>query len=311
MALQIIFGDVRNLDLDKLRVILKDANISRLDTAAMYGNGESERKIGRARLPQDFAIDTKIYWQLPGLGSLSAPAIETSLSNSLVNLGVEKVNTLYCHGPDYANPLVEQASAFHDQYQKGRFSQLGVSNLMPDMLSEWLQIADNEGYIQPSVFQGQYNLLCRSYEETLFPLLRQHNMTFNAYSPLAGGFLLGNFTSEGVQAGSRFASANLYTRWYNTPLLHEAVRKLKEISKRTKIGMDELSLRWLAHHSALRAGDGIILGASKLAHVETSTAQLAKGPLDKAIVDELDDLWEGVKEDGWRINDTTLRAFKT
>jgi aflatoxin B1 aldehyde reductase len=102
--------------------------------------------------------------------------------------------------------------------------QLGVSNFAPSMLSEWLSIAEAEGYVKPSVYQGQYNLLCRGYEDSLFPLLHKHNMVFHAFSPLAHGFLLGGYTSDasdGGKAGLREFAAPNFRDWYDRPSMHE------------------------------------------------------------------------------------------
>ena len=122
MPAQVIFGDIRELDPAELKTALLAAGIKRLDTAARYMNGESEKKIGRAGLPETFAVDTKILVTAPAEGHLSADKIEQSLSNSLDVLGVEKVNVLYCHAPDFQTPVAEQARAFNEQYKKGRFT---------------------------------------------------------------------------------------------------------------------------------------------------------------------------------------------
>ena len=177
-------------------------------------------------------------------------------------------------------------------------AQLGVSNISPQMLKSWLEIAESKGYVKPTVYQGQYNLLCRGYETTLFPLLREYNIHFNAFSPLAGGFLLGNFTAEGVQGGSRFSLGTPFNGWYDKPSMHEAIKRLKEISEREGVGMDELALRWVVHHSVLGEKDSIILGASKVQQVGKNVGQIRKGSLDGEVVRELDALWELVKEDG-------------
>jgi len=49
------------------------------------------------------------------------------------------------------------------------------------MLEEWVSIANQRGWIKPTVYQGQYNLLVRVYEKELFPLLRKHGIKFNAF----------------------------------------------------------------------------------------------------------------------------------
>lgn len=188
-----------------------------------------------------------------------------------------------------------------DRVNETNKSQLGVSNFSPQMIEEWMSIAEKEGLVKPSVYQGQYNLLCRAYEDTLLPVLRKYNMSFTGFSPLAGGFLLGNFTAEGVQGGSRFASHTPFTDWYDKPSMHEAIKQLKAISEKTRLGKDELSLRWLAHHSILSEQDGIILGASKVPQISKNVAQIKNGPLDPEVAEELSALWESVKKDSTSI----------
>lgn len=73
------------------------------------------------------------------------------------------------------------------------------------MVQEWLDIAKEKGYVKPTWFQGQYNLAVRTYEQTLFPLLRSEGIHFAAYSPLGGGFLNGNLR-PGKTTGTRFIS---------------------------------------------------------------------------------------------------------
>jgi aflatoxin B1 aldehyde reductase len=85
--------------------------------------------------------------------------------------------------------------------------------------------------------------------------------------------------------------------------MHEAIKRLKAISEKTGLGMDELSLRWLAHHSILQEQDGIILGASKVAQISKNVAQIRNGPLGDEAAKELSGLWESVKEDGMKIID--------
>ena len=130
MPPQIIFGDIRELDPANLKAALIAASIQRLDTAARYMNGESEKKIGRAKLPESFSIDTKILATQPSDGNLSPEAIEKSLSNSLQALGVEKVNVLYCHAPDFGTPVAKQARTFDEQYKKGRFDYVGADKYL-------------------------------------------------------------------------------------------------------------------------------------------------------------------------------------
>ena len=44
-----------------------------------------------------------------------------------------------------------------------------------------MRITKEKGFVQPSVYQGMYNLIARAGEAELFPLLRKHNISFYAY----------------------------------------------------------------------------------------------------------------------------------
>lgn len=157
------------------------------------------------------------------------------------------------------------------------------------MLEEWLSVAESEGYVKPTYYEGMYNPIARGYETTLFPLLRKNNIHFAGYSPMAGGFLLGR--------GARMEDPkNLFSIWFNKPGMHAALAKFKEISKSTGLGMDELCLRWLKHHSVLEDGDLIILGASRLEQIENNVKQMANGPLNHDITEAIDGMWKLCEE---------------
>lgn len=111
---------------------LKTLKIERIDTAPRYAPtrpGSSEWLLGEVRAAeQDFTIDTKINTvgssSGDGSGSLTAPAIEKSISESFGRLRVDKVNILYFHRPDPLTSVTEQAAEIHRQYLAGRFEKV-------------------------------------------------------------------------------------------------------------------------------------------------------------------------------------------
>lgn len=54
----------------------------------------------------------------------------------------------------------------------------------------------------------------------------------------------------------------------------------------------EVAIRWIMHHSALRDGDGVILGASRTEQVQETVAMIRKGPLPGAAVETAEELWQ-------------------
>ena len=205
---------------------------------------------------------------------------------------------------------------------------LGICNYSVADLAKYFDICEAKGYVKPTVIQGLYNAVYREWETELFPLLRKHNCVFYAYrylpsllllllstcscrlqiahadntSPLAGGFLTGKLTfpparEDNALEGTRWRGEStmpVYPKLFDTPPMHEAMKLLKAACDAASplISLQEASLRWLMHHSALREGDAIIVGAKRVDQLEANVADARKGPLPQAVVDVFDKIHE-------------------
>lgn len=111
---------------------------------------------------------------------------------------------------------------------------------------------------------------------------------------LASGFLSGNF-ARGSAAGTPFGGdspVSQFTRkLYADEKLHAAFFKLDECTKDVGITTTEAALRWACYHSALTPEDGTILGASKIAQLESNIASIGRGPPPKKVVDVSEGIW--------------------
>ncbi|KEF57848.1 uncharacterized protein A1O9_05769 [Exophiala aquamarina CBS 119918] len=141
--------------------------IKELDTARVYNAGKSEELLGAVSAHSRFAVSTKAPAFAPG--SLSERNI---LDNCAKTTSLE-----------------EQCRAINTLHREGRFDRFGVSNISDAEVQEMYDICVREGYVLPTVYQGGYNPIGRGPEKTLFPLLRKLDMSFYAFSPLAGGLL--------------------------------------------------------------------------------------------------------------------------
>ncbi|KAH9009630.1 NADP-dependent oxidoreductase domain-containing protein [Lactarius pseudohatsudake] len=130
------------------------------NTAQAYRNeeeaGMAVRESGLAR--QDIFITTK-YSGLNGLD------IETSIQNSLKNLGVEYVDLYLIHHPSVAQPDIPTAWAKMEAIKKaGLAKSIGVSNFSVDELeillaSAKIKPAANQILLHPYVYARQAPLL--------------------------------------------------------------------------------------------------------------------------------------------------------
>ncbi len=68
-------------------------------------------------------------------------------------------------------------------------------------------------------------------------------------------------------------------RLFSAENLHEAMRTFDSGVRGLGLTPTEVAIRWISHHSALAADDGVILGASRPAQIVETVAFIRKGPL--------------------------------
>ncbi|CZR63649.1 related to aflatoxin B1 aldehyde reductase [Phialocephala subalpina] len=288
----------------ELLEVLKELDLLELDSGAAYPPGSpwvTEGLLGESKAVQKgFLVDTKILPQGPqgGLG-LSEAGIDASVKKSFELLGVDQVNILYSHVPDEKVPVEESARAFDKHYRAGRFKQLGLCNYSTAQMKEWLEICEKHNYVKPTIYQGHYNAIKRTAEEDLYPLLRQHGIKIFAYGPLAGGFLTGKVslaTEASTLSGGRWEPGRfpIYPEAFGKPATHNAMIEFCKKSEAAGLTPTEVSLRWIMHHSVLRKGDAIILGATKIDQLRSNVELCKKGPLSEDMIEACEELWKKV-----------------
>lgn len=73
------------------------------------------------------------------------------------------------------------------------------------------------------------------------------------------------------------------------------MRKFDEEIKLHNLTSIEVAIRWIAHHSALKDEDGIILGASKTEQIRETVIMIKKGPLPGEVLRIAENLWSALK----------------
>ncbi|KAK8096196.1 hypothetical protein PG999_014218 [Apiospora kogelbergensis] len=280
--------------------ILDELSIKNIDTAEAYDTWEEQLGLAGAA-SRGFILDTKI---LSGMNPSPATKdlVIKSGKESLRKLKTESVDVYYIHSPDRRVSWRETLSGLDELYKQGAFKRLGLSNFLGREVDEIVQVAKDNGFVVPSVYQGNYSAIARRTEEELFPVLRKHNMAFYAYSPLAGSFLA---KSEGslFAPNSRFAQTDftgaLYKGMYNKPSYISALTVWGKISESEGISRAELAYRWIVYHSKLQAelGDAVIVGARKQQQLRDAMAAIKKGPLSDGAVEGIEAIWATVKDD--------------
>lgn len=282
-----------------------------VDTARVYGGGSSEQYLGAMDCPsRGIKLDTKLYPTTvrPSLSPdelyhHSPNDLREGLRRSLNALGVNKVTTWYLHGPDRTVPFADTLRAVNELHEEGAFERYGISNYQAWEVAQICELCEKNGWVKPSIYQGLYNAFHRAVEAELFPCLRYYGLSFYCFNPLAGGLLTSRYTRDMTEfeEGSRFdpkrSQGKLSRSRYFNDYFFDALDNLRPVARKHGLSESECALRWLSHHSQLQAekGDGIIIGASSLKHLEENLIALAKGPLPEVVVGSMNQGWEIVR----------------
>ena len=285
-----------------------EAGHTELDTAYVYNKGKTEELLGS--MQDDGSLNgTNVSGKAnPAvMNGLSPVSIEHQITTSLKRLRRSKLDIFYLHLPDLDTPIEDTLAETFNHYQNGRFERFGLSNYASWQVAEIAQICKQRGWMQPVVYQGMYNALTRDVERELFPCLANYGIAFYVYNPLAGGMLSGKHHRPGViPTEGRFATFEGYQDRYWKASYFDVIQPFVDACKAADITPAAAALRWLIHHSSISPGstmkdsfakvdNGIILGASSLAHFEANLAACSEGPLPTAIVEVLDAGWDVVR----------------
>lgn len=236
-----------------------DSGITAFDTAEGYGDGESEKRLGKAlgNHKDDVIIISKIWPD----SDLSLEAYESRLNNTLKALGRDYVDVYLIHWPaDHFNTIEKSqklASIMSTLKKSGKTKLIGLSNFHKihlDLLGK--SITDF------SLNEVPYNLLEREYEGETRDICAENSIKYMAYSPTAKGLLARRLTQEDLLYHARKEDPI-----YSKSLYPHAVKVFDEVeSIANEIGAKPINvaLAWvLAQPNILTA----IVGSRKPAQV--------------------------------------------
>jgi aryl-alcohol dehydrogenase-like predicted oxidoreductase len=197
---------------DQCRAFL-DAGGNFLDTAATYGDGDSERVIG-GLIGTLFNRDEVIIATKAGITfSDGARKVDSSrhcliaeLDRSLSRLGTDFVDIWQIHAWDELVPLDDTLSALDYAYTTGRARYVGVSNYTGWQLARAATKQQANSMKAPlTTVQGEYSLLNRNAEFEIIDAAVECGVGFLAWAPLARGVLTGKYR-KGIPSDSRGAA---------------------------------------------------------------------------------------------------------
>ncbi len=235
---------------DQARAFL-DAGGNFLDTAAVYGAGDSEKVIG-GLIGSLFKRDEVVIATKGGIVFIdgvrtvntSRGALLSELDGSLKRLGTDYVDLWQVHTWDENTPLDDTLAALETAYQSGRARYIGISNY-----SGWQTaraITKQELKAPIATTQNEYSLLNREIENEVLPCVTELNVGLLAWSPLGRGVLTGKYRN-GVPSDSRGASPHF--AGFVEPYLDERSKRIVEAVQVAADGLGysplEVALAWV------------------------------------------------------------------
>lgn len=258
-----LFAGLADSDGEALVRAALDQGIILLDTAYRYGDGRSEEIIGevlkdynRSKVviaskaahdpARDFAFNN------------SPEFLKQSVEDALKRLQTDYIDIFYIHFPDDETPKNEAVAALNELKQAGKIKAIGVSNFSFEQLKE----ANQDGLVD--IVEDHYSLVHRDVEKEVFPYLKENNITFVPYFPLASGLLTGKYT---VADQAKFTQ---FTGEQYGEIMH-AIDGVKTIADEKGATVAQTILAWYINNPAIGV---VIPGARNAKQVESNVKAL-------------------------------------
>jgi aryl-alcohol dehydrogenase-like predicted oxidoreductase len=221
------------------------AGVNLIDTAAMYSNGASERRVGELARDKDMLIASKF----PGSFFFRATKFPRELEASLRRLGRDSIDLYQHHFPTNSVSIPDLMELLTDAVEAGKVKAVGVSNYSAEQMRIAYAALAKRG-IPLASNQVQYSLLYRKPEvDGVLDACRELGITLIAYSPLAMGALTGKYSAKTKASGFRRFLPSFRGKAMDT--VQPVVELLREIGERYSKTLSQVALRWLIENETV------------------------------------------------------------
>jgi D-threo-aldose 1-dehydrogenase len=251
-----------------------------MDTSNNYGEGAAELRIGRALaatggVPPGFVLATKVDAD-PETGDFSGERVKRSVAESLERLGLDRVELMYLHDPEYhltfaeamtGGGPVEALAALRDE---GVLGHLGVAGGPVQLMSDFVAT----GMFDVVLSHNRFTLIDRS-AGPLLDFARERGVAFVNGAPYGGGILV-----KGPDAQPKYA----YRPASETVL--GAVKAMQQACADAGVPLAAAALQFSLRDPRVAA---TVVGVSRATRIEEVTA-LMSVPVPEGLWAELDAL---------------------
>jgi aryl-alcohol dehydrogenase-like predicted oxidoreductase len=285
------FGNRISDHADSARVVHQclDEGINFIDTADMYGGGESEVHIGAAlKGRRNEAIIASKY----NISKLEGKTIREHLTErvdtALTKLQTDHIDLYQIHFPGNGVSQEEIIEPLSDMVEAGKLRYIGECNYSGWRHAQADHVSEHQGWARMVSSQNYYNVFRRQVELELLPYCTDANVGFLPYFPLAGGWLTGKYKrGDTPAAGARRKVGELK----GDEAAWDTLDKLDAFANEHGHTILDLAFAWLLAHKAVSS---VIAGAMTPEQV-TSNAKASSWAMTLEERDAIDAIaaWDG------------------
>ena len=229
--------------------------------------------------------------------------ITEALEGSLKRLKTDYIDLYQLHWPERKTNFFGQLGYEHDDsgewtqfedilgnlkkfIEQGKIRHVGLSNETAWGLSKFLELSKDKKFPRMLSVQNPYNLLNRTYEVGLAEISVREQSGLLAYSPLACGYLSGKYRNNQLPKNSRIERDGDFWTRYKKPNLDNAVDAYFEVSKKYKLDMSQMSLKFLEIQPFVTS---VIIGATTMEQLKTNIESVNIN-LSEDVIKEINDV---------------------
>ncbi|GAA2273736.1 aldo/keto reductase [Nonomuraea roseoviolacea subsp. roseoviolacea] len=288
------FGAIGRTTQDEATAIVDaalEAGVNLIDTADMYGQGDSEEMVGKAIAGRrdDIVLATKAGMPMGDERNHQGGSrrwLFTALDDSLRRLGVDHVDLYQIHRWDPSTGDEETLSALTDLQRAGKIRYFGSSTFPAYRIVQAQWAAQSHHLSRYVTEQPSYSILQRGIEAHVLPVTEQYGLGVLAWSPLASGWLSGAIR-EGRDITTHRSTILPQRFDLSLPANRarlDAVERLAKVADEAGLTMIQLALGFVTAHPAVTSA---IIGPRTLDHLRAQLAA-ADTVLSADVLDAVD-----------------------
>lgn len=248
-----------------------DAGINVIDTAPVYGFGNSESVVGEAvkELRRDEVIiatkcgliwheqQGELFFESNDKGRKGAEGGESAdkqvyrclkpetiryeVEQSLRRLQTDYIDLYQTHWQDPTTDIAVSMEVLMQLKKEGKIRAIGCSNATPEEMAKYMECGVLDGD------QEKYSMLDRGMEGKNLDFVAENDLAFLAYSPLGQGLLTGKVGPERVFEDGDQRNCNPRFDITNRERIMAMLAEFRPVAEQHNVSLGQLSIAWTFH----------------------------------------------------------------